>query len=87
MEEMLHWPAGPRDTDGMADVLELRSLENIPTNTTTFTNLEVDGNSVTFRQELRFPDGTCLSGDGQRVTVEDGKITRYDWGATGEPCE
>lgn len=72
----------------MADVAEVRTLESSVSagGITKFTTLQVDGNTVTFRQELSFPDGSCLAGDGQRVTVENGKIVRYQWGATGASC-
>ena len=77
------------EADAMADVAELRALEGrvFADGVTKYTQLEVDGNTVTFRQELSLPDGRCFGGDGQRVTVEDGKITRYAWGASGQSCE
>ena len=64
------------EADGTADVAELRALEGRvwAGGVTKYTQLQVDGNTVTFRQELSFPDGRCFAGDGQSVTFQ---LIRY----------
>ena len=80
----------PRDDDGTADVEEIRALETeiagVQVNTS-YTKVTVDGNTATFRQELTVDDGECYGGDGQKITVENGLITEWDWGENSQPCE
>ncbi len=48
-----------------------------------FTNMEVSGNTVTFDDIFHNGDGDCFSSTGDKVTVEDDKITLYVFGDTG----
>jgi hypothetical protein len=40
----------------------------------------VSGSTVTFNHKFFIADGSCFGGLGGEVTVEDDKITLYDWG-------
>jgi len=84
----------PLDSDGIANgVDEIRLVElQVPSfqrseDATEFIDVEVSGNRVTFGMRF-FPAGSsCLGSSGHQVTVEDGKITLYAWGPTGESCK
>lgn len=76
----------PLDDDGVADVNEVIALwtERIDAmagfddEEVRFFNAEVAGDSVTFTHIFRSgQDYFC--GDGDEITVQDGKITRYTW--------
>ena len=84
----------PLDDDGMAEgVEEIRALERgVPLiqrseDATEFVDVQVSGNSVAFGHRFWNNTGQCFGGGGDEVTVEDGRITRYAWGASDEPCE
>ncbi len=77
----------PLGGDGIANgVDEIRSLEaRVPmlqgsTGGIEFTDMVVSGNTVTFNHKFFNASGGCFGGLGGKVTVEDGKITLYDWG-------
>jgi ketosteroid isomerase-like protein len=77
----------PRDDDGIANgVDEIRSLEApVPeiqgsAGGIEFTDMVVSGDTVTFNHKFFIADGACFGGLGGQITVEDGKITLYDWG-------
>jgi ketosteroid isomerase-like protein len=84
----------PRDNDESATgVDEIRQLEAIvPTiqraeDATEFINVQPSGNTVTFDMNFHMADGSCLGSSGHEVTVDDDKITHYDWGSVDEPCQ
>lgn len=52
-----------------------------------FVNVRVEGTTVTFDHVWHSADGRCVTGEGQKLVVEDGKIVRWDWGSGGIPCE
>ncbi len=51
-----------------------------PTGRIEFSELAVAGNTVTFQYAFYNSDGGCVGVAGNKVTVEDGLITRYVWG-------
>lgn len=53
---------------------------------TRFVDVEVSGSQATFTQLFYYGDGQCGATPGDRVTVEDGKITRYTW-VEGVECD
>ena len=58
-----------------------------PDNAYAMTDLEVDGNTVTFGHIWHHQDGNCYSGTGHRVEVEGGQIVRWDFGTDSQPCQ
>ena len=84
----------PLDDDGLTEGVEaIRALDEFGTSiqrsedATEFVDVRVSGNSVTFGHRFWNNRGQCFGGGGHEVTVEDGKITRYAWGTSGEACE
>ena len=71
---------------------EIRSIEaQIPeiqgsTGGIEFLDMTVSGNTVTFNHKFLTADGDCFGGTGDQVTIEDDKITLYDWG-TDDPSQ
>jgi hypothetical protein len=43
-------------------------------------NIQVSGNRVSFDQRFFNDEGDCFGDSGNEVTIEDGRITLYDWG-------
>ncbi len=77
----------PLDNDGIATgVAEIRVVEakvpgsQGPTGRIEFIDTTVSGNTVTFNHRFMNNSGDCFGGAGDQVTVEDGRITLYDWG-------
>ena len=77
----------PEDTDGLAtgksEILAIEQRMQIHQESTgrlEFTNMEVSGNTVTFDDIFHNGDGDCFSSTGDKVTVEDDKITLYVFG-------
>lgn len=52
-----------------------------------FFDTEVTGNTAVFSNQFFTDDGSCYSGSGHEITVEDGQITSYAWGTHSQPCE
>ena len=77
----------PEDTDGLAtgksEILPIEQRMQIHQESTgrlEFTNMVVSGNTVTFDDIFHNGDGDCFSSTGDKVTVEDDKITLYVFG-------
>jgi hypothetical protein len=77
----------PLDEDGLAEgVDEIRTLEShVPAihganGFTEYGEIEVSGNTATFKQKLVNNEGDCFSSSGNETTVADDKITLYQWG-------
>ncbi|GMQ97995.1 MAG: hypothetical protein BMS9Abin17_0499 [Acidimicrobiia bacterium] len=77
----------PLDADELAQgVDEIRALEGqVPAivgenGSTEYGSIEVSGQAVTFDQKFVSNEGDCFSSSGNNVSVEDGKIIRYEWG-------
>ena len=77
----------PLDGDGIAKgVDEIRFLEaQVPgiqgsAGGIEFVDLVVSGSTVTFNHRFFNAEGDCFGGIRGQLTVEDGKITLYDWG-------
>ena len=95
--------AHPRDSHSVDDpgdepvangIDEIRVLEfDLPTfqrpeDATEFFNVQVSGNRVTFDQRFFNDDGDCFGDSGNEVTLQDDKITHYDWGSGDDSlCE
>ena len=58
-----------------------------PDNAYAMTDVDVDGNTVTFGHIWHHKDGNCYSGTGHRVEVEGGLIVRWDFGTDSQPCK
>lgn len=56
---------------------------------TEYFDVEVSGNQAAFRTHFFNKYGECFGGSGRdQITVEDGKITRWEWGeGANEPCD
>lgn len=52
-----------------------------------FFDPEVSGNTAVFSNQFFTEDGSCYSGSGHEITVEDGQITSYAWGTHSQPCD
>jgi hypothetical protein len=83
----------PLDSDEVATgVAEIRRYELQfpaaidPTGGIEYTELEVSDNTVTFNHKFVNTDGDCFGGTGDQVTVENDKITLYNWG-TDDPSQ
>ena len=77
----------PEDTDGLAtgksEILPIEQRMQIHQGSTgrlEFTNMVVSGDTVTFDDIFHNGDGDCFSSTGDKVTVEDDKITLYVFG-------
>ena len=77
----------------LAGVDDLRRLELLvpfqrPENATEYLNIQVSGNRVTVDQRFFNDTGECFGGTSNEVTIEDDKITRYEWATTDQSlCE
>lgn len=49
-------------------------------------DMVVSGNTVTYNSTFVNADGVCFGRAGNQVTVEDGKITLYQWGSELTAC-
>jgi hypothetical protein len=85
---------GDPGLEPFADVDQLRLIESDrasfqrPEDATEFFNIQVEGNRVSFDDRFFNEDGDCFGRSGGEVTVEDGKITLYDWGPSDDSlCE
>ena len=77
----------PEDTDDLATgkseilLIELRmQTHQESTGRLELTNMEVSGNTVTFDNIFHNGDGDCFNSTGDKVTVEDDKITLWVFG-------
>jgi len=77
----------PEDTDGLAtgksEILPIEQRMQIHQGSNgrlEFTNMVVSGNTVTFDDIFINGDGDCFNSTGDKVTVEDDKITLYVFG-------
>jgi ketosteroid isomerase-like protein len=77
----------PEDSDGLAtgksEILPIEQRMQIHQGSTgrlEFTNMVVSGDTVTFDDIFHNGDGDCFSSTGDKVTVEDDKITLYVFG-------
>jgi ketosteroid isomerase-like protein len=78
----------PLDSDGLAmGLIEIHRLENrVPriqgsTGGIEYTEMVVSGNTVTFNTTFHNSEGDCFGEAGHRVTVENGRITRWVGGS------
>jgi hypothetical protein len=83
----------PLDSDEVATgVAEIRRYELQfpaaidPTGGIEYLDMTVSGNTATFNHKFLNAGGVCFGGTGDQVTIEDGKITLYDWG-TDDPSQ
>ena len=51
-----------------------------------FVDIEVNGNMVTFDSTFTDEAGDCFPSPGHNVEVTDGRIVRWEFGATDQPC-
>lgn len=51
-----------------------------------FVGIEVNENTVTFDSTFTNDDGDCFPSPGHNVEVKDGRIVRWEFGATDQPC-
>ncbi len=74
------------ESEPVATTDEIRRFESErpsfqrPEDATEFFNIEVSGNRVSFDQRFFNDEGDCFGDSGNEVTIEDGKITLYNWG-------
>ena len=78
---------------GAQGIAEIRAFQEgdmaiaAPDNAYAMTDVELDGNTVTFGHIWHHQDGSCYSGAGHRVEVEGGLIVRWDFGTDSQPCQ
>jgi hypothetical protein len=77
---------GAQGTAEIRDFQEGDMAIAAPDNSYAMTDVEVDGNTVTFGHIWHHRDGNCYSGTGHRVEVEGGLIVRWDFGTDSQPC-
>jgi ketosteroid isomerase-like protein len=81
--------ANGRKANGYAEILSMEA--QIPriqgsTGGIEYLDMTVSGNTATFNHKFLNAGGDCFGGTGDQVTIEDGKITLYDWG-TDDPSQ
>jgi hypothetical protein len=74
------------ESEPVATTDEIRQYESErpsfqrPEDATELFNIQVSGNRVSFDQRFFNDEGDCFGDSGNELTIEDGRITLYDWG-------